>query len=87
LNSKGFDFCYECPQFSDKSCEKFEKLAQGYLESNVDIRASLARIKSKQTDKWLKENRERFKCPSCKKSLPAGAKKCYHCGKELTTLL
>ena len=87
LNSKGFNFCYECPQFSDKFCEKFEKLAKGYLEDNVDIRANLARIKSEQTAAWLKESKERFKCPSCRKSLPVGAKKCYHCGKVLTTLL
>jgi len=67
LNSKGFNFCYECPQFEDNSCEKYERLAKGYLEEdNVDIRANMARIKLGQAEAWLKESRERFKCPYCK---------------------
>jgi len=88
LSSKGFNFCYECPQFDDKSCEKFEKLAKGYLEEdNVDLRANLAIIKSGQVKAWLKERIERFKCPYCGKPLPTGSKKCYHCGKDFAKIL
>jgi len=85
--SKGFNFCYECSQFDDKSCEKYEELARRYSEDNVDVRANLERIKSGQLEAWLRESRERFKCPYCKKPLPEGSKKCYHCRKELNRIL
>jgi len=86
-SAKGFSFCYECPQFDGKLCEKFERLAEGYLEDNVDLRANLARIKSGQVEAWLKESRERFKCPHCGKPLPTGSTKCYRCGKEFAKML
>lgn len=87
LKGKGLEFCYECPQFDKRSCEKFEKLAKGYLEEDVDLRANLERIKSGQVEAWLKESRERFRCPHCKKQLPTGSKKCFHCGKEFSKML
>jgi hypothetical protein len=80
-------FCYECPQFKEGSCDKYNELAQRYLEDNVDVRANLAKIKSGQTDAWIKENRERFKCPHCRKPLPEGRKNCYHCGEEFAKIL
>jgi len=83
LNTKGYAFCYECPKYEEHSCEKFEKLAKGYLEEdNVDLRSSLEKIKSGKVKKWLQASKKRFKCPTCKKPLPTGAKKCYNCGKE-----
>ena len=85
--SKGFDFCYECPQFDDETCEKYDELAKRYLEDNVDVRANLKRIRSGQVEAWLRESRERFKCPHCGKPLPEGSKKCYNCGKEFVKML
>jgi hypothetical protein len=38
------EFCYQCPEYKTHTCEKFEKLAKGYLEVGVDLRANLARI-------------------------------------------
>ena len=87
LNSKGLEFCYQCPQLDKRSCEEFEKLAKGYLEEDVDLRANLERIKSGQVEAWLKESKERFRCPHCKKPSPTGSKKCYHCGKEFSKIL
>jgi len=86
-NAKGFRFCHECPQFNNNSCEKFEELAKRYLEDAVDVRANLARIKSGQIETWLKESKERFKCPYCGKPLPEGSQKCYHCGKDFPNML
>lgn len=87
LKSKGFSFCYECPQFHDKSCGKLEKLAGRYLEVGEDIRANLARIRSGQTEAWLRENKQRFKCPYCGKPLPVGSQECYHCERKFSRLL
>jgi len=85
--AKGFSFCYECPQFDDKSCEKYKELAQRYLEDNVDVRANLAKIKAGHVAEWITESKKRFKCPHCHKPLPEGYKNCYHCGKEFTKML
>jgi hypothetical protein len=85
LRTKGLQFCYQCNQYEEGPCEKFEKLAKPYLEENgVDLRANLERIKLGETEAWLKESDERFRCPSCGKPLPSGAfrSNCYHCGKE-----
>jgi hypothetical protein len=82
LRAKGYNFCYECPQYEKRSCEKLENLVKGYLEDNVDIRASMEKIRSGKVKEWLKEAKKRFRCPYCQKPLPTGAKKCYHCKKE-----
>jgi len=85
--AKGFSYCYECPQFDDVRCDKFEGLAKRYMEDNVDVRANLSRIKTGQVKEWLEESRERFKCPYCTKPLPEGSAKCYHCGKPFEHML
>jgi len=86
LKSKGLDFCHQCNEYENKTCEKFEKLADGYLEDGEDIRANLERIKKGETEEWLHESEEKHKCPSCGKPLPVyGIKgKCYHCGTDLS---
>ncbi|MBO3808285.1 MAG: DUF3795 domain-containing protein [Candidatus Brockarchaeota archaeon] len=85
LNSKGFQFCYECSEWEKKTCGKYEKLAKNYLEDGEDIRTSLMRIKRGETEEWLSESEQNYRCPECEKPLPVyGAKgKCYHCGANL----
>ena len=83
LRARNYEFCFECPKYEAHSCEKYKRLAKGYMEDNVDIRANLEKIKSGKVDEWLRESKKRFKCPNCKKPLPVGAKKCYHCNKEI----
>jgi len=85
--ARGFSFCYECPQFDAKSCEKFEDVAKRYTEDNIDVRANLSRIKAGQVETWLNESRERFRCHYCRKPLPEGSKKCYHCGKTFEHMI
>lgn len=85
IKSKGFDFCYQCNQYQNNSCEKFEKLAKGYLEVGEDLRANLQRIRKDEIEEWLHESEEKYRCPACEKPLPVyGIKgKCYHCGASL----
>jgi hypothetical protein len=87
LRVRGYEFCYECPQYVERSCEKFEELAERYLEDDVDVRANLEKIKSGKVKEWLEESANRFRCPYCKKPLPEGSKKCYHCKKEFSKML
>lgn len=70
LKNKGVEFCYQCNEYEKNSCEKFGKLARGYLDIGVDLRANLERIKKGETEEWLHESAEKHKCPSCGKPLP-----------------
>jgi hypothetical protein len=82
--SEGYEFCYECSDYGTRSCEKFEELAKRYTEDKVDVRANLEKIKQGKTEEWLKESESRFRCPHCKKPLPEGSTKCYHCKQEFS---
>lgn len=87
LDAKGFDYCYQCPDYDSRSCEKFEKFAEAYLkEDNVDLRANLERIKAGDYENWLKESEERFRCPKCGKPLSTYSRitECYHCNEKLS---
>jgi len=84
LREKGYDYCFECADYDARSCEKYEKLAKGYLEEDgVDIRKSLAMIKKVGVREWLDDMKRRYACEHCGKPLGSGAKKCHHCGGEV----
>lgn len=86
LNSKGLQFCYECNEYEKITCEKYNKLANSYLEVGEDIRISLTRIKRGEIEEWLSESEQKYKCPSCKNPLPVYGTggKCHHCGAVLS---
>ena len=65
---------------------KDSKLATGYLEDGVDLRANLERIRRGEIEEWLRESREKYKCPVCGEPLSVSAvrRKCYHCGADLS---
>jgi len=86
LDSKGFEYCYECPTYENQSCKKYGEIAKKCADRGVDIRANLDKIKSGDVEAWLKECEEGIKCPRCGKPLPVfgySRKKCYHCGTNL----
>lgn len=86
LNSKGFEYCYECSTYENRSCQKHEEIAEKCADYGVDLRANLERIKSGDTEAWLKESEEEVKCLKCRKPLPVygySRKRCYHCGTRL----
>ena len=84
LNEKGYQFCNECADFDSHTCEHFEKLAKGNRDEGVDLRVNLARIQAGDSDAWLRESDEKFRCSHCGQPLPARGlkRKCYHCGTE-----
>jgi hypothetical protein len=84
LNAKGYQFCYECPEYENRSCEMFEKFAKEYLEEDgVDCRKNLAMIKDGKIEKWLNLSEKFYTCKFCGKPIVVGAKKCHHCEKEI----
>jgi len=86
LRAKDLEFCYQCDQYAKGSCEKFGKLAEGYAEDGVDLRANLERIRDGEAERWLRESEKRFKCPECGTPLSVDAikRKCYRCGADLS---
>lgn len=84
MNEKGYVFCYECPDYDTKSCDKYEQLWRRYSEEDgVDLRRNLAVIKKGKVEEWLGECKSRFTCPHCGKPVASGARKCHHCNREL----
>jgi len=83
LDGKGYKFCFECPSFEERSCEKYEKLASRYLERGEDMRASLIRIGMGEVNVWLEEQDKRWRCPSCGHPISWFGGKCFNCGKPL----
>jgi hypothetical protein len=82
VKEKGLQFCYECANYDNQHCEKFEKLAERYHPFGVDLRANLARIQAGDVDDWLQESDQKFRCSECGKPIPVRLlkKNCYHCG-------
>nr|MDO8132918.1 DUF3795 domain-containing protein [Candidatus Njordarchaeum guaymaensis] len=87
LRNRGMKFCYQCDEYKDDSCERFGQHAADYAEDGVNLRANLERIKNGETNTWLTENGEKYRCPTCRKplSLTAITRKCYDCGKDLSS--
>jgi len=87
LRNKGLEFCFQCSEYKDDTCERFGRIARRYLEEHeVDLRANLERIMKSQMEEWLQECEQKYKCPACQKplSLVAIKRKCYHCGADLS---
>jgi len=88
LDSKVFDYCFECSEYAQKSCEKHNELSARWAADSVDLRANLERVKAGEIGAWLKECEKQFSCSSCGKPLPVLGwnvmKKCYHCGLALS---
>jgi hypothetical protein len=79
LKDKGFGFCYECHEFENRSCEKYEDVAQRHLESGEDMRGALDMIRDGGPEEWLRESKARWTCGHCGNPLIGGRKECHHC--------
>jgi uncharacterized protein with PIN domain len=64
-------------------CELYERKTKGCLERGEDIRESMRRIQSGETDAWLKEQEAKWRCPTCNKGISWYEKTCHHCGDPL----
>mgnify|MGYP000862270264 CR=1 FL=1 len=76
------DYCFECPDYENKTCEKFAKLANNYLENGVDLADNLKQIKAGKVEDWLQQCKERFSCQACGKPFTVHEVACWHCGNK-----
>ncbi len=83
LKEKGFGFCYECSNFEDYSCARYERLREGASKRGEDTREALLRIKARDADSWLREQDGKWRCPTCGSRVWWEQEICYQCGKSL----
>lgn len=77
LANKKIDYCFECDDFP---CEVIEKLDSQYVEKYGMSLVENLKDMSKGIDEYLKNEKERWKCPSCEGVICVHNKKCYSCG-------
>jgi len=62
-------------------CEKLSHLDKRYRERyGMSMVENLRMLKSKGMDEFLKDQAERFRCPSCGGVICVHDAKCYFCG-------
>lgn len=81
--TKGYNFCFECPEFENGVCAKFNNLSNKYLQAGVNLTNNLYRIKDGKVDEWLQESADIFSCKSCGKPVSVWSSECRHCGCKL----
>ncbi len=82
LEAKGLEFCYECMEFEQGGCEEWKELAEAHAKIGMDLGKNLLRIKSVGVERWLEEQAQKWRCPSCGKPI-SEEEKCYQCGVRL----
>ncbi len=71
-------YCSECETMP---CEKLSHLDKRYRERyGMSMVENLRILKSKGMDEFLKDQAERFRCPSCGDVVCVHDAKCYSCG-------
>ena len=78
-DEKGYDNCAECPKFSDRNCENYERLADFCLRRGEDVRASLVKL-SVEPEEWLRQQSEKWRCHSCGRLISWYDETCRSCG-------
>ena len=82
LEEKGLQFCYQCDQFWDYSCERYNSLEEFCTKRGENTRQNMIKIMA-DTERYLVEQDERWRCPSCGQPFSWYEETCHHCGKNL----
>ena len=83
LDKKGYVYCFECRDFEDDSCERYEGLSLFCGERGEDIRAAMERVRAGEAEAWLREQDEKWRCPACGGPTSWYEEACHHCGESL----
>ena len=79
LLNKKISYCFECKDFP---CENLKNLDRRYkTKYQMSMIENLKYIKKNGIEKFVKKERERWKCPSCGGGICVHDKKCYTCMK------
>lgn len=76
---KEIQFCFECEDFP---CESLKTLDKRYrTKYNMSMIENLNEIKSNGINEFLKNQREKYRCPNCGGVISVHNKRCYDCEK------
>ncbi len=76
---KDVQFCFECAEFP---CESLKTLDKRYrTKYDMSMIDNLNEIKSNGVDKFLQNQREKYRCLNCGGVISVHNKKCYDCEK------
>ena len=82
LAHKKLEYCFEC---SDFPCERLTTLDKRYTSTyGLSLIENLKYIQANGIESFLKNEKEKWKCPSCGKTLCVHTKKCYSCNYLMT---
>ncbi len=74
-------FCFQCEVFP---CDNLINLSNRHLkDDNISLIDELKRIEKIGAEKWLEEQKERWKCPFCGGEVCVMDRECYDCGKKV----
>ncbi len=77
LLNKEIEYCFECNDFP---CEKLKGLDERYRRKyEMSMIDNLEYIQKNGIDKFVKKERERWKCPKCGGVICVHDKRCYSC--------
>jgi hypothetical protein len=77
LARKEVGYCYECPDFP---CERLRRLDRVYRKRfGMSMIENLRHIQGQGIDKFLENERERWRCPSCGSIVCVHNRVCYAC--------
>lgn len=77
LLKKEVEYCYECKDFP---CETLEALDKRYREKyDMSMIENLKFIKKEGMERFLEQQKEKYKCPKCGGVICVHNKKCYSC--------
>jgi hypothetical protein len=79
---KGYKNCAQCQEFWNHTCESYERLAAFCNKRGEDVRSSLIRL-DVDPMRWLCQQGEKWRCPSCGHLFSWYDKVCHSCGTDL----
>ena len=73
------EFCYECEAFP---CDNLQRIVKGYVKRyNYNVIENLIFIKENGLDKFILEEKNKYKCSKCGDTICVHNHKCYSCDK------
>jgi len=83
LTHNEIQFCFEC---NDMPCKNLSHLDKRYRERYaMSMVENQKTLKNKGIDGFLKNQAEKYRCPSCGDMVCVHDHKCYGCGKKFVT--
>lgn len=79
LKNNEIDFCYKCKEFP---CKNLRHIVNGYIKRyNYSFIDNLISVRDNGLDKFIRDEKNKYKCTRCGDTICIHNKKCYSCDK------